>query len=226
VYNVAMACTLAAAAVFTGCPQQPEFPGHPGPGLSEECQQQFQSAELRARLAVAALSAYGRIDPLLYVLDSQRGLAVSPSAVVVDETKLGEFSQALKLVLDDKAARQALLAGYEKAVAACGTDACPPKVYSFTVTPRRCNGTCFEWNVNGSELPNDGQWEDGYSNVYAHELIECPLIASLDVRSTNSGSAQTSSFQARGLRIRPCDRCDYNGHPGRYDHSLICALTC
>ncbi len=195
--SLLMACAVFAATELGCVPTQQHLAvAVPPEVLAPDCEQWTHVQETLADVALNAMQTLGRIDPWIYRRDDQGAFLLDATATPMPGQSPDAFQAALTRVNSEPAARDALARGLTAATNACANEACPPKVYSITVsrieTPFE-NDRLFNWAVAGEDVPTPAQWR-GFLALYVPRPELCPFPDSLSVGSRASGLGQTSGL--------------------------------
>jgi hypothetical protein len=149
-----------------GCVTTP--PSVPSGGKSERSPDHFDCAaeeeveSLLVELVTTAALAYGRIDPLLYEVDSNGRIQFASRAIPTDAAATERASYLLRVVNANRLAQATLRNNIARSQEACVRDRCPNAVYEVRELERQTDGNdptreITTYSVGGGAPPSDGE---------------------------------------------------------------------
>jgi hypothetical protein len=153
---VLLGAVAVAAGLIHGCraPKEPEFP------LTPVCEEQARLRGSFVELARQSLLVYGRIDPLLFQVDSNGKVGVDPDAKERAGSSRDGFEKALGEVQADPAGSKAFQANLEQALKLCSGGSCEPKGYAIDVErveSKHPDIFGYSWGIQTDAPPSETQ---------------------------------------------------------------------
>ena len=199
-----------------------------GNGTPVQVDQQAKVQDVLSGLALNALTAFGRIDPHIYIADpSGKSLRLQPDLKPKDEATGLLLSKAFASVKKQPLASVALALGRARALRACEELGCPQKVYNVKVDALSTfdSGKPFyRFRVVGDESPTIEQWEKVFFAQYVlpqHRTLSGQLPAVMDARSGlmfSTAGVLCHNFTAAEMELIEDwvdDCCKFNGKRGK-----------